>query len=207
LFIFWSILVGLLGLCMLIWFTTMRVDLLFTRVGGNHHAEIKFATLGGIVHYRMKWDGGVTEETKQEDDRGVTSADEKRENFATMYQRLRCQLPFLQATLCWMLRKVTCEELRWGTTVGTGDAAETGVLTGLIWTIKSILLGLAAGYIRWDQSPQLEVAPQFNRAILEIQFHSIIRFRLGHAILAITRLLTHMRKGRGRKWQIIPFKV
>jgi hypothetical protein len=200
--------VGLIGLCTLIWFTTMRVEILFTRTKGNHHAEIKFTAFWEMIHYRVKLDGGgVTGKAKKKADHVAASAGGEREDFSTTYQRLLCQLPLLQATLCWMLRKVTCEKLSWGTTVGTGDAAETGVLIGLIWTIKSILLGLAAGYIRWDQSPQLEVAPQFNRAILEIQFHSIIRFRLGHAILAITRLLTHMRKGRGRKWQIIPFKV
>jgi hypothetical protein len=199
--------VGLIGLCMLIWFTTMRVEILFTRTKENQHAEIKFAAFREMIHYRLKWDGGVTGKTKQEADQVATSAVGEGEDLSITYQWLRCQFSLLQTTLGWMLRKVTCEQLSWGTTVGTGDAAETGVLTGLIWTIKSILLGIVAGYIRWDQSPQLEVAPQFNQAILEIRFHSIIRFRLGHAILAITRLLAHMRKGRGRKWQIIPFKV
>ena len=40
------------------------------------------------------------------------------------------------------LKKVNVTELEWHSTMGVGDAALTGMLTGALWTIKGSIIGM-----------------------------------------------------------------
>ncbi|MDR6224553.1 DUF2953 domain-containing protein [Desmospora profundinema] len=106
------------------------------------------------------------------------------------------------------LGHVKCERLTWKSHLGTGDAAETGVLTGLAWGVKTSLVGFMGSYIRWVVRPHLDVVPYFQERRLETDLDCMIRFRLGHAILAVIRLLTRMRgKGGEGTWKNTQFKA
>lgn len=115
-----------------------------------------------------------------------------------IYHEVVENISFFRQTLRWFLSRVTCEKLVWQTRIGTGDAAEAGVLTGVVWTVKSSLVGWISQYVNWRRPPELYVDPQFQAPVLETHIHSIIHFKIGHAIIAIKRLLFHLRKGRIR---------
>lgn len=205
-----------------LWFSHIRIEMIFKREQGNDRGEVMIRALGGLLRFRVKipkvdWKGpdeGV--EVKSELDSATTAMNKKKgfqiderkiRKARKLYQESLERIIDLKEIMRKFLSKVTCEQLVWGTTVGTGEASETGVLTGVVWGVKTTLLGFFSGYIQWKQPPQLNVHPVFNRAIIETHFHGIFRFRLGHAILGINRIIFHLRRGRERNWQSTPFKA
>lgn len=219
---------GLLLFFLLICFTSIRIEILFKRERENDRAEVTIHALFGLIRYRLKLpqiafagvDEGVEVRTgsdaampdgKESSEGGepkdVTVNRRLIERMNDLYQNILESVDFFQAKIRWFLSKITCEKLIWVTTLGTGDAAEAGILTGVAWSIKTTLIGFTSSYIRWAKPPELYVQPHFNRMVLETHFHSIIRFRIGHAILTIVRVLLHMHRRRKRKWQSTPFKA
>ncbi|SFX02481.1 Protein of unknown function [Thermoactinomyces sp. DSM 45891] len=120
-----------------------------------------------------------------------------RERFSETLERVQDLFPLIR-NFC---SKICCKDLEWKTQVGTGDAAEAGVLTGLVWGIKSFLISVVGNYIKWKKAPEIDVIPHFNQLAFNMYFHSIVCFRVWHAIVVVTRLWIQMRKGRERTWQ------
>ncbi|WP_170839861.1 DUF2953 domain-containing protein [Lihuaxuella thermophila] len=219
------ILLILLVFFVISWFIVVRIEIIFKREAGNDRSEIKVSALGGILRFHMKfpqlkWEGlgrGMGLKSEAEAESVATPDLNRQKRFRVtrqtirkgkaVYRRMLRDIDDLFGTVRWFLSKVTCEKLEWRTTLGTGDAAEAGVLTGIAWGIKTTLVGVLGSYTRWDEPPRLSVDPAFHHAVLQTHFHSIIRFRLGHAILGIKRLLLHKRQGRERKWQTTPFRA
>jgi len=71
--------------------------------------------------------------------------------------------------------------------LGTGDAAETGILTGLLWSSLGLLRHLfPAG------EGNYKIIPHFNRAVLKIRVSGILQVRPGHIITVMLQLLVKM---------------
>ncbi len=66
-----------------------------------------------------------------------------------MAKRLAAHFPKLKQLAYRFLGKVTCKHVTWKTEFGTGDAAKTAQLAGLIWTIKSMCLGWVQTKVNW----------------------------------------------------------
>ncbi len=81
--------------------------------------------------------------------------------------------------------------------LGTGDAAETGILYGAAWIAIGNIMALGASHINIKE-PRIAVIPVFNRVQLNIHFSCIITMRLGHiintGIRVIPALLSSKRK-------------
>lgn len=66
-------------------------------------------------------------------------------------------------------------------TLGTGDAAETGVLYGIAWIVIGNIMTLTRSYLNIIK-PRIVVVPIFNQVQLSVDFSCIISMRLGHII-------------------------
>jgi len=63
----------------------------------------------------------------------------------------------------WFLGKVTLREFSWCTEIGTNEAAKTGILVGVLWSLKSMIYGYLhtmAGNVK--NNPQISVCPDFQ---------------------------------------------
>lgn len=92
------------------------------------------------------------------------------------------------------LGHVSVRELEWRSNVGIGDAAMTGVLSGVVWSIKGIFVGMISNYMNMKQSPRVEITPNFHSAISQTYFKCMISFRLGQAIVAALLIVRHWRQ-------------
>jgi hypothetical protein len=211
---FLIILVMLLVFFIVTWFSNIQIELLFKREAQNDFGKIKVNMFGGLLRFqyylpRIQWSGldeGVVARKNVTGKIGKAKTKPKKESVQIdkrkikklhfAYRQILYRFHDFQRIMRWFFGKITCEKFVWNTKIGTGDAAEAGILTGLAWSIKWMLLSWLGNQIRWNAKPELKVDPRFNEAILETYFHSIIRFRIGHAILAVKRLSDHMRKGR-----------
>lgn len=107
------------------------------------------------------------------------------------------------------LKRIHCRQISWATDIGLDDAAETAITTGMIWGIKTSILGILFNQIKLEAQPQLAVVPHFNSMQFRTAFECIIVIRLGYAMLAGLHLLVRIYKVKGgiRTWQNILSKA
>lgn len=104
-------------------------------------------------------------------------------------------------------RHLTCERFSWESRIGTGDAALTGMLTGLAWMAKGAVLATATRYVRLKAVPHIRVIPAFDETTLSSCLTCMLRIRIGQAILAMAKLMWTLYKGREERWRSIPSRV
>ncbi len=73
---------------------------------------------------------------------------------------------------------------QWYTRFGTGDAASTAVLYGLVWGFKANLIGYLHQRSTFDQQPVIRVIPDYQTPRLDMLFDCIFKAKLGYIIVA-----------------------
>ncbi|SFQ07204.1 DUF2953 domain-containing protein [Salibacterium halotolerans] len=88
----------------------------------------------------------------------------------------------------WKIKK-----FRWNTRFGTGDAAWTGFISGMAWTVKQTAGGLLSAVMKMTCRPDVSVSPEFQRRKFESEFLCMVTVRAGHAIITGIRVVKHVR--------------
>lgn len=78
-----------------------------------------------------------------------------------------------------------CESFAWTTAIGSGDACITSLVTGALWGAKGAAIALLSRRLEFSTPPRLFVIPDYETRRLAISVHCILRFTLGHIIVAI----------------------
>jgi hypothetical protein len=201
------ILVVLLLLFLLFILTPVRVEIVYWRQEQKDYAEVVVSFWFRWLRFRrtlpqMDWQGltrGLEMKTDKKQKVQITKdrVEELKENMNQMIDLI----PDFIRNLRRFFRHVHCSQFHWKTVIGTGDAMETGMISGLMWTIKTNLYTFLNQWIQFDRLPEFEVVPHFTQSVLSISFQSIIRFRMGHAILAMSHVLRQYWKRRRITWQ------
>ncbi|WP_062047748.1 DUF2953 domain-containing protein [Bacillus sp. JCM 19034] len=92
------------------------------------------------------------------------------------------------------LKKVRIKQLNWHSSVGIEDAAHTAQLAGVVWSLKSVIIGLISHYTRLQDVPKVSVEPRYQMLYSYSKFSCMISFRLGQAIFAGLMVIKHWRK-------------
>jgi len=80
-----------------------------------------------------------------------------------------------------------CEQLQWKTIYGSEDAGFTGIGTGILWTIKALMITRLQKHVILMQKPIINVKPNFGCDIFKVNFQCIFSIRFGN-IINIVRL-------------------
>ncbi len=112
------------------------------------------------------------------------------------------QLPLLKTyrpLLGYFIKHSHIESLTWETKLGTGNAAGTGILVGLAWSLKGSLLA----WIQNQGKPlggksAIVVTPSFQTNCFCTFFHCILSIRNVHVITAQLRLFKSKLRQRKR---------
>jgi hypothetical protein len=107
------------------------------------------------------------------------------------------------------LSHVRCTRLEWTTHVGVGDAPETALVTGMIWGLKSTMLGFVFRFIKLEARPAIHVVPRYNKAEFSTNVLVILQIRFIYVTAAGFHLLYRIIKIKGglRAWQRVLFKA
>ncbi|HLR08411.1 MAG TPA: DUF2953 domain-containing protein [Bacillota bacterium] len=87
-----------------------------------------------------------------------------------------------------ILNKIRFKQITWSTDVGIGDASTTGVVTGGIWAIKSIIFKVLQEKTHFQKHPVLRVSPHFQSTVIKTDVECMISIRIGQAIYALFTL-------------------
>ena len=70
---------------------------------------------------------------------------------------------------------------------GTGDAAQTGLLCGLLWTAAGILTTWLSRYLKAFKK-EIKITPCFDKSIFEVDAFCIFHVKLVHIIVVLIKL-------------------
>lgn len=206
-------------------FSNMEFHLYFFRQNHNDHAYIDIRGFFGWIKFRYEvpvikfknWKDGFLVKTEKVENFRPDSFDQNkgllnRETIIRFYEKSKLLLANIFNFSEWFTETLThmrCTKLRWVTYIGIGDAPDTAITTGIVWGLKSSLLGYVQKFIHLDSTPLMAVNPQYNRTHFSTEMSCILKIRLGYAIIAGLLLIVRMMKVKGgvKTWQNILFKA
>ncbi|WP_243386046.1 DUF2953 domain-containing protein [Bacillus kexueae] len=207
----WSLVI-VVGIIILLFTSKLKITFDFLHDGDNDHIKIKFRTLIGLVRYTidiplikvdkenqsivLKEKKGAGSEGKQQSkDRTKISPQDILDSLHDVNELARHVIG-LHAIVRQFMRKVQIKRFEWHTHFGVGDAAHTGMLIGVAWSLKGLVLQCLTRYMKLTDSPRITVTPDFYRMVSNTSLQCMISFRLGHAILAGLRFIKHWVGGK-----------
>ncbi|WP_139693329.1 DUF2953 domain-containing protein [Sporolactobacillus terrae] len=131
--------------------------------------------------------------SKKNENKTISQNDEKQttDRAAFLYQQLEKGVDFLRTGQRGQSIQMT--HVVWVTTCGTGDAAETAMVCGLIWAVKASLLpwvnAMSADH------PRINVVPAYQRKCLNSALSCMFQMRFGDAIAMIRKLRSQLKEG------------
>ncbi|WP_170007930.1 DUF2953 domain-containing protein [Bacillus fonticola] len=150
---------------------------------------------GSVASFEFEEDvkSGKKEKTKKKKKRKITP--EKIWNSLQDTKEVAKHVRHLHHIMSSFLKHIEVSALRWKTVIGVGDAAKTGTITGLLWTVKSCILGWVSHHMVMNSLPTYDITPDFYARRSVTEFECMIHFRVGHAILAALKLIAYWRGG------------
>ncbi|TRM12960.1 DUF2953 domain-containing protein [Lentibacillus cibarius] len=88
-----------------------------------------------------------------------------------------------------VLKRIRFHSISWKTDVGTGKADTTGMVTGGIWGMKGMVIGLLTSKSTLVTEPSVVVTPFFNQRKISSVFDCMITIRVGQAIYAFLKFI------------------
>ncbi|WP_134686408.1 DUF2953 domain-containing protein [Brevibacillus migulae] len=216
------ILLAIAALLFLLFITPLRIHILYERKKENDQANIEVTCWFRLIRLRyelpmvkLKAENGSPEvEAKLEQSNPVASDQKKHsvdapqaKRWHRRYQELLANVHDFQDILKRMLKHVRCEKLEWETRLGLGEAMGTGAITGIAWGLKNLIVAMIAHYVTMRTTPRVSIQPEWNNQLLHTHFRCILRFMVGHAMIAAVRIFVKYLKGREQKWQTTPSEV
>lgn len=198
----WYVLAFFILIFLIIINSNVKIHILFNREEKNDFLEFEFNFIFGI-HIRKKIpiiqlnninEGVILKEetqlnnaTKNVDKERVTV--KKVRHFYRYYQKLLLRIDMFKKSIRRFFKHVYVEEYSWTTLIGTGEAKNTGIVSGIFWGIKNYFIGLLSAYAKLEQMPKLSITPEYNKKIFSTRIDCIIKFKMGHVILLGIRLI------------------
>lgn len=89
--------------------------------------------------------------------------------------------------------RIKIDSLSLSLAYGTGDAASTGILYGVVWSLISGAYNLLSGFFDFE-FPKVEITPDFQQSKFDLAFSGILRVRLVHIINAFIKMYFRNKK-------------
>jgi len=70
---------------------------------------------------------------------------------------------------------------------GTGDAAQTGLICGVLWSAAGIITSHLSRHLK-IRSQRIKIIPCFNEKVFEVQARCIFHVRLAHIIVVLIKI-------------------
>lgn len=196
----------------------IKVDILHNEE--NNHIKIKMMVLFGLISYTYNVPFVKVDEenlslvVKSETEAGssaektTTSEQKTRITPHDVMEKVRQAKEFLEhvvnlrGIMKRFINSITIHKLEWNSSFGLGDAAQTGMATGVLWSLKGSIVGILAHYMRLKTKPVLAITPHFLENVVRTKVICIFSFRIGHAILGGLRVVKYWKSTKGGKQHV-----
>lgn len=196
-------------------------ELFYSRVKDNDRLYIYCKAVYGLIQYRFEvpviafkgFKKGVVLKEEHVNERGDKllgegTAEINKDKVLLYFKKAKI---FVEATYHmrdWLydtMSKVTCTQLKWSTRIGLGDAPETAITTGIVWTLKSSLLTFMFTHIKRCGNPDIQVIPDYRQTVFttELTWKGQMRFDQACASLVLFVVRAFKNRGSFKAWQKI----
>lgn len=199
-----------------IFFLPLRFRIRYWKNGRKDFASITWQVIPGILgitmeipfikfffragHSKIKMVGQV------EGEKGMPLGEKEKEIKVNRYlmQKIYARLPViinrfkeLRKLAYWLVGKISVKRFCWVTEIGTGEPAETAILTGALWGVKGTFLSYFQTMVgRVQSNPQINVIPNFNQVMVTSKADCIFDVLCGHIIIGgFKTLYLFLKKG------------
>jgi len=204
-----ALVIATIMICCLLFFSKIYIDVTYKRNGTNDYISVNVYTAKKLVSYKMEIpviefikSEGVswlesTIKTAQSQDKTYHKREErfikKTAKLYSMYPgKLRYAIKefhYYTQMYCSVINKVlksaTCERLYWKTVYGSEDAASTGIIIGLLWAGKALIINRLKRYVFFVAKPDIAISPTFGHNQFDVDFQCIFSIKLGNVIRTI----------------------
>ncbi|WP_300299197.1 DUF2953 domain-containing protein [Anaerosolibacter sp.] len=186
----------------IIMFTSVMVELQILKDKTNDEIVFHVKALFGLIHYKLelplldlveKKDGKFSLEVdgEIESEKSKKLMQEKEQLFSlSQIQEIQDKTAKLYHqyydVLNYIRKKVCICNLEWETEFGTGDAAVTGILSGVFWGIKGNLFTIMKHHT-YAEHISFKIVPYFDKELFKTYLHCIIKLKIGYAIIATAK--------------------
>jgi Protein of unknown function (DUF2953) len=200
--------------------TPVQITLFYGRIGENDHLVLEISAWFRLIRRKYEFpilDFNRTEKgpelvyvVEKVTQKKLTSEEvgdlthKQVEIWYVRYEKWLRRILDLHPVIKQFLKRVRCTQLEWHTAMGTGQADETGAMSGMIWSVKSMLVGVASHTLSFRTIPRMSVQPVWNQTYLRTQLQGSFRLYLGHLLLTGIKVLLRLRRKRMRKWWAAP---
>lgn len=213
----WSILLKMFPLyiatAFLIQLVPVRINLYFLRENKNDFVTVRVNTLFSLIRFNVEipvleqktpLDVTLEAELKAGQDELVHQKKKEYSVFDINWEKFEQLLEYIRHNrqMLWFItrfyaRAVTVEKLKLLVRSGVDDAAVTGLLSGLFWTVSGALSSIAQQWLKMKERPAFSFSPDFRpHPALAVKFDAVVAFRIGHfTIGALLLLVTKIRGG------------
>lgn len=204
--VFYIIIVLILTLVVLLLFTKINIVIEFNKDGNNDHLVLSFFAYKGLIRHKYEipkigtkkkgiFFRGVKEKGKNEKDsekkKGFikySSIIEKVKKVKSFYEKYD---DILKKALEYLKPRFKINKLDLHTVIGTGNASQTAILTGMAWTVVGILLSALHNFIGIKEN-HIEIKPDFAVKKLKIDLYCIFKVKIAHIIVVGFIILTYL---------------
>lgn len=207
---FWlALFIAIIMICCVLFFSKIYIDVTYKRNSMNDYISVNVYTVKKLVAYKMEvpvikvddskglsWIESTIKTVQSQD----TTHRNREERFMKKTTKLYGKHPkklkhaikefhYHAQMYCRVIDKVLqsaiCERFYWKTVYGSEDAANTGIVTGLLWTGKAFVINRLKKHIVCVEKPIIVVNPIFGRSQFDVDFQCIFSIRLGNVIKTI----------------------
>ncbi len=110
----------------------------------------------------------------------------------------------------FLKKRVRCKTFYWSTSFGLKDAAETGVMSGAMWSVKGTTAAMAQRFFIFAKgcSPEMRVSPDFNKPHFKSDFQGDFCLRVYQVyFIVIVVLYLKLQRGVAKRWKTIQSRV
>lgn len=157
---------------------------------GLFHYQILLPSIfirGWNIVYKEKNTGGLMSEHEGKPQRKKINKGTIRRYMKAYQSILKSTREFKQWTL-ETLKKIECTRWRLDFKVGTGDAATTAVVTGLLWTVSGCATGAAGEFVSLKTSPHSRIEPNYSGREFTAVWEADFRVRVGSMLWSFIKL-------------------
>lgn len=189
----------------LLLFLNVKAEITYQYENHKQQAEIIVKALFGLIRFKIKIPSAKNKDDTTYSNEKQNASDAKKNtkkqtkedealNPLNKVNNFVQYLPEIYKIVKTFLKKVQIRRFAWTSIIGTGDAAQTGVISGAGWAIKGSVLGVISHYLSLRVYPLIEIKPDFQRSVSNTYLKCMIQVRVGHAMLAGMKLLKYWRK-------------
>jgi hypothetical protein len=207
---FWlALVIATIIICCLLLFSKIYIDVTYKRNGVNDYISVNVYTVKKLVAYQMEvpviklveskglsWIESTIKTVQSQDTTHRKREKRFMKKTAKIYSKHPKKLKYAIKELhyytqmyCRVIDKVLqsaiCEKFYWKTVYGSEDAANTGIVAGLLWTGKVFVINRLKRHIVCGEKPIIAVNPIFGRRQFDVDFQCIFSIRLGNVIKTI----------------------